>query len=261
MSDEVLTVRDDGAVRVLTINRPDRLNALNVAVFSRLESELAAAREDVGVRVLVIAGAGPRAFSAGADLDELADRSPIAAKLLLARGQQILSSLEAMPMPTIAAVDGYTLGGGFELAMACSFIVGSSAARLGLPEVGLGLIPGYGATQRLPRLIGRGAALKIMLSGDPIDADEAFRLGILAGPPLPPDTFDAAVMELATRLAARSPVAQRLILEAVGAQPGLEGGLAVETGLASLATTTVDGREGIAAFRAKRKPEFTGELA
>jgi enoyl-CoA hydratase len=260
MHEDVLAVRASGAVRVLTITRPERLNALNTAVFERLAEEAKAASEDVGVRVLVIAGSGPRAFSAGADLDELAGKSPIAAKMLLERGQRVLRELERIGKPVIAAVDGYALGGGLELALACSYIVASSAAKLGLPEVGLGLIPGYGGTQRLPRLIGRGAALRMMLSGDRIDAEEAFRLGILSEPPLAPEGFDAAVLERAERLAAKSPIAQRLILSAVDGSGELDGGLALETSFASLATVTGDGREGIAAFREKRKPSFTGEL-
>jgi enoyl-CoA hydratase len=257
---EVLAVRDQDAVRVLTLTRPERLNALNAQVFARLDAELVRAEQDTGVRVVAIFGEGDRAFSAGADLDELADRSPLGAKVLLERGQAVLQRLETLGKPVIAGVDGFALGGGLELALACSLVIGSTRAKLGLPEVGLGLIPGYGGTQRLPHLIGRGPALRMMLGGERIDADEAYRLGLLAEPPLPAEAFENAVLARAAQLARKSPVAQRLILAAVGPAGGTGEGLALETSYASLATATADGREGVAAFREKREPQFTGEL-
>ncbi len=261
MPDDPLKVEDKGAARKLTINRPDRLNALNSRIFDRLEEELFAARGESSVRVLVVAGAGEKSFSAGADLDELADKSPVGAKVLLERGQSVLDTLEDLGKPVIAAVDGYALGGGLELALSCSFILGSTRAKLGLPEVGLGLIPGYGGTQRLSRLVGRGAALRMMLSGERIGSEEAASIGLLAAPPLEAEGFDAAVMEQAMAIAEKSPVAQHLILSAVSAQGRIDTGLSYEASLAGLATTTEDGREGIAAFREKRKPRFTGRMA
>jgi enoyl-CoA hydratase len=251
----VLLVADAGRVRTLTINRPDRHNALNGEVFAALDEELdrAAAAADVGI--VVFAGAGSRSFSAGADLGELAGLGAVPAKRLLARGQGVFRKLEALPKPTVAAVGGNALGGGFELALSCTFILCSTSAKFGLPEVGLGLIPGYGGTQRLPAAIGRAAALKMMLSGAPIRAEEAYRLGLVAEAPLDPEELPVRVAELAATIAAGSSSAQQSILEA--ATRSLGAGLGLETNLAGLAISSAQGREGVAAFLEKRPADFS----
>jgi enoyl-CoA hydratase len=251
----VLLVADAGRVRTLTINRPDRHNALNGEVFAALDEQLGQVAADADVGAVVFAGAGSRSFSAGADLDELAGLGAMSAKRLLARGQEVFRKLEALPKPTVAAVGGNALGGGFELALSCSFILCSSTAKFGLPEVGLGLIPGYGGTQRLPVAIGRAAALKLMLSGAPIGADEAYRLGLVAEAPLDPAELSDRVAELAAKIAAGSSSAQQLILEAA-ARP-LGAGLGLETNLAGLAISSAQGREGVAAFLEKRPANFS----
>jgi enoyl-CoA hydratase len=255
--DHPLLAHDEGCARVLTLNRPDRLNALNADLLERLEEQAAAAAGDPAVRVVIVAAMGDRAFSAGADLDELAGASPADAKLALQRGQAVFRRLEQLGKPVIASVNGHALGGGFELALACTFIAASTSATFGLPEAKLGLMPGYGGTQRLPRLIGRPAALRMMLSGESIRAQEAFRLGVLTQPPVAPDELSTSVFDLARRLSAASPTAQRLILEACS-EPALDAALAHESVLAAFATTTEDAREGIDAFRAKRSPRFAG---
>ena len=252
-----MTVRDDGPVRHLTINRPEERNALNAGVFDALEAAL----DDVaagGVRVVVLAGAGGRAFSAGADLDELRGLDGIAARELLARGGRVIRRLETLGVPSIAAVRGWALGGGFELALACSLVVAGHKARFGLPEAGLGLMPGYGGTQRLTRQVGAKAALAVMLTGDHIGAARAWELGLLARPPVEDEQVEDAAAELAARLASRSPSALRLILEAVDTAGPQDAGLAHETALAALATSSADAVEGIAAFLDKRDPRVRG---
>jgi len=252
---DVLTVADEGEVRRLVLNRQGSLNALNTALFDALETEIARLREESSVRVVIVTGAGDRAFCAGADLDELADLDANAARDHLGRGQAIFRALEGCGVPVIAAVDGYALGGGFELALASTLIVASERARFGLPEASLGLIPGYGGTQRLPRAIGRGEALRVMLSGDRIDAAEAYRLGLLAAPPVPAGEALATADELARRIEERSPSAVRAILRLTDPLD-LDPGLARETVEAGLATASADAREGIAAFREKRPHSF-----
>ncbi len=189
--DRVLTVEQRGAVRYLTINRPGVLNALNADIFTALEEETRHIAFNPGIRAVVVSGAGDRAFSAGADLDELAELDPVDRRALLEWGQRTLRSLETLGTPTIAAVGGYALGGGFELALSCTLLVASESARFGLPEVGLGLIPGYGGTQRLSKAAGRQAALKMMLTGERIDAVRAHELGLLCQPP----TSDTDLLE------------------------------------------------------------------
>lgn len=254
----VLIAEQKGRVRRLTINRPKVLNALNAAVISALEAEVANAGADPGARVLVVTGAGERAFSAGADLDELTGLDPADRRGLLARGQRVFRALERLGIPSIAAVNGYALGGGFELALACSIIVGSERAGFGLPEAGLGLMPGYGGTQRLPRLIGKGPALRMMLSGERVDAAGAHALGILSGPPVPQEELMETVEALAQEISGKSPRAAALILEAVGSTDDLDAGLAHETTLAALAAASGDAAEGIRAFKEKRAPDFEG---
>ncbi len=256
--DQVLGVEQRGAARYLTLNRPEVLNALNASVFTALEEQLARISSDPGTRTVVITGAGDRAFSAGADLDELTGLDPVDRRALLERGQRIFRSLETLGIPVIAAVNGYALGGGFELALACTLIVAAESARFGLPEVGLGLIPGYGGTQRLPRAVGSRAALGMMLTGEQIDAARADELGILSQSPVPDDDLPEVVGSLADSISGKSPRAASLILKAVGYAVGLDASLAHETTLAALAASSGDADEGIAAFREKRTPRFEG---
>ncbi len=256
---DVLIPDQKGRVRYLTLNRPRVLNTLNADVFASLEAEIAYVKGDPGTRAVVLTGAGERAFSAGADLDELTGLDPVDVRELLGGGQRVFRALERLGKPTIAAVNGYALGCGFELALSCSLVVGAERARFGLPEAGLGLIPGYGGTQRLPRLIGRPAALKLMLTGGRIDAAEAHELGVLCGPPVPDEGLLDVAEDLAEEIASSSPRAVALILESVGSSDGLDGPLAHETTLAALAASSEDAAEGIAAFREKRKPDFGGK--
>ncbi len=254
-----LIVEQRRTVRHLTLNRPEVLNALNAGVFAALEEELARISSDTATRAVVITGAGDRAFSAGADLDELTGLDPVDRRALLERGQRVFRSLETLGTPVIAAVNGYALGGGFELALACTLIVAAESARFGLPEVGLGLIPGYGGTQRLPRAVGSRAALRIMLTGEQVDAARANELGVLSQPPVPDDELLGVVGSLADKVSEKSPRAASLILKAVGYTDGLDAGLAHETTLAALAAASGDAEEGIAAFREKQTPSF-GEV-
>ncbi len=251
-----LLVTDDGPVRWLRLNRPAAMNALNGEVLAALDAELDRLQGDREVRAVVVTGTGERAFSAGADLDELAGLSAGEAAAVLGRGQRVFRRIEQSDVPVIAAVNGYALGGGFELALACSFIVASDNARLGLPETNLGLIPGYGGTQRLPRLIGRQLALYVILTGKPLAAGRAYELGILAEPPVPPAELAARAAELAAGVAAKGPGAVRLVLEATAGDAGADSGFRYETALAALATSSPEAAEGVAAFREKRPAVF-----
>ena len=259
MPDENLTVERDGAVAVLTVTRPAVLNALNNDTVTALEaavSRLAAAGD---VRVVVLTGAGDKAFIAGADIGELAKLNPVTAEALAARGHELCRAMERMGKPVIAAINGYALGGGCELALACTLRVAADTAKLGQPEIGLGLLPGYGGTQRLPRLVGAGRALEMMLTGAPIDAQEAYRIG-LVNQVVPRAELMPRTLDLAQRIAAQAPVAVRCILAAVreGLGMTLADGCAHEAGLFGLAAATSDWREGTSAFLEKRPPRFTG---
>ena len=254
--EDVLTAEQGGQVRYRALNRPGVLDALNDPVFASLGTELAGVGPDRGTRVVVITGAGDRSFSSGADLEELMGLDPVDTRALLEQGQRVLRDLETLGTPVIAAVNGYALGGGFELALACSLVVAAERAQFGLPEVGLGLMPGYGGTQRLPRIVGPQAALRIMLTGQRINAARADELGILSQPPVEDGQLLEVVGDLAKEIATRSPRAASLILQSVSASSGLDAGLAHETTLAALAAASGDAAEGVAAFREKRAPNF-----
>ena len=259
MSDQYLELSGTDAVRVLTIARPAKLNALDAATIDALGVRLAALASDSALRVLVITGAGERAFVAGADISEFEGLTPDEATRLARRGQAVIGALEAMPVPTIAAINGYALGGGCELALACTFRVLADTAKIGLPETSLGLIPGFGGTQRLARAIGRQRALEMILTGRQIDAEEAVRVG-LALRHVPADRLMDEVMSLAAHLAGRAPLALRYAREAVaeGLDRPLADALALEARLFGLAAATADMREGVRAFLEKRQPAFTG---
>lgn len=259
MPNDNLTIERDGAVAVLTVTRPAVLNALNNQTIAELENAVSALTADDGVRVVVLTGAGDKAFIAGADIRELAVLNPVTAQALADRGHALCRSVERMGKPVIAAINGYALGGGCELAMACTLRLAAETAKLGQPEIGLGLLPGYGGTQRLPRLVGAGRALEIMLTGSPIDAQEAWRIG-LVNRVLPRDELLPRTMDLARKIAAQAPIAVRCILAAVREGMGmtLADGCAHEAGLFGLAAATSDWREGTSAFLEKRPARFSG---
>ena len=255
-----LLVDRDGAVARVTINRPAVLNAMSSQTLDELENTLTALGRDESVRVVVITGAGEKAFVAGADINELAQQSPTSGRAHAIRGQQVFDLIEQLGKPTIAAINGYALGGGCEMAMACTLRIAADTARLGQPEINLGLIPGYGGSQRLPRLIGAGPALEMLLTGQPITAQDAYRLG-LVNRVVPAADLGSEVRALANLLASKPPVAMRYIIEAVhrGLQMSSAEGLRFEAALFGLVASTDDMREGTRAFLEKRKPEFKGK--
>lgn len=259
MTHSPLLIEDRGAVRVVTIHRPERLNALDSATIAALHAAADAAAEDASVRVVVLTGAGPKAFVAGADIAEMSGLTPSEGRDFALRGQRMMRRLETLPKPVIAMVNGFALGGGLELAMCCHLRIASDNARVGQPEINLGLIPGFGGTQRLLRLAGRAATLELCLAGAPVDAARALQLGIV-NRVVPAAELEAATMALAAQLAAAAPLALRGILDCVntGGECGIEEGLAYEAAQFGLVFSTDDMREGTAAFLAKRKPEFHG---
>jgi enoyl-CoA hydratase len=256
---ENLLLERDGAVAILTINRPKVMNALNGPTMAELRHALEALRDDEAVRVLIVTGAGEKAFIAGADINELAVQSPVEGREHGLRGQLVLALIEQLGKPVIAAINGFALGGGCELAMACTIRIAADTARLGQPEINLGIIPGYAGTQRLARLVGRGRALELLLTGDMITAAEAHRLG-LVNRVVPAADLAAAARTLAQTLASKAPVAVRYILDAVnrGLDMPLAEAARFEATLFGLVSATDDMREGTSAFLEKRKAEFKG---
>ncbi|WP_225824026.1 enoyl-CoA hydratase/isomerase family protein [Streptomyces naphthomycinicus] len=253
-----LLVRRAGAVVTLTINRPDVYNALHTALLTALADAVGAAAADPATRAVVVTGSGHKAFSAGADLKEIAAMGADRAHQVIRAGQHAFRSIERAPVPVIAAVNGLALGGGFELALAATFPVLSTNASLGLPESGLGLIPGYGGTQRLPRAVGRRVAAHLMLTGARLDPDRAYHLGLTPLPPVAPEDLLATTAEIAERVAAQGPGAVRSILSAldIGQDASLQAGLAAETGMAALAIAGAESAEGIGAFLERRPASF-----
>jgi len=254
-----LLVDDRGAVRRITINRPEKLNALNRETIGELDIAFQQAKHDDAVRVIVLAGSGEKAFVAGADISELATSTPLQALELSRNGQRMMLGVERLRKPVIARIQGFALGGGMELAMSCHLRVASDKARLGQPEINLGVIPGFGGTQRLLRLAGRGAALELCLTGAQMDAARALALGVVTRV-VTADQLDAEVDALADQLAAAAPHALAGILDAVllGGECGIDSGLDYETQGFALCTATADMREGTKAFLERRKPAFTG---
>ncbi len=257
MGTEVLTRRDD-AVLEAVINRPDAMNALNRDVLAGLAAAVEEAESDPGVRALVLRGTGERAFCAGADLDELVGLTPEEGRRYLAAGQQLCREIERSHVPSIAVVQGFALGGGFELALSCSFVLAGEDARFGLPEVKLGLIPGYGGTQRLVRAVGKGPALRAMLTGDHLDAATAWQLGLLGEAPIPSGGLAERSAEVARQVAGVGPLSVAYVLEAVRGTHPDDRALDHEAALGGLAIGSGDAREGIAAFRERRAPRFGG---
>jgi enoyl-CoA hydratase len=252
-------VADGAAIRFVTINRPDKLNALNRQTLADLHAAFAAAGEEPAVRVVVLSGAGAKAFVAGADISELAAMSPVQARDFSRFGQQLMSRVEQLGKPVIARIGGFALGGGMELAMACHLRVASATARFGQPEINLGLLPGFGGTQRLLRLVGRTATLGLCLTGQQIDAARAHALGIVNHVSAP-ESLEADTLQMAEQLARSAPQALRGILDAVliGGDAPLPFGLDYETQAFAVCTSTEDMREGTRAFLERRKPEFRG---
>ena len=260
MSYTVLLFEIRDTVAFVTVNRPDKLNALNATVIAELGDAAARLRDDPQIRGAVLTGAGAKAFVAGADIAEIARQGPVDGKARAMEGQRVFRALERCGKPVIAAVNGFALGGGCELAMACHLRVASEAARFGQPEVKLGIGPGYGGTVRLPRLVGRGRALELLLTGAMIDAQEAWRIG-LVNRVVPADRLMAESEQLLRTILENGPLAIRACLEAVdnGLDTGLDEALLLEANLFGLLSGTADMREGTAAFAEKRKAAFRGE--
>lgn len=259
MHSELVSSRVENGVTWLTIERSEKLNALNAEIIGGLHAAFKIAAADPDTRVVVLTGAGDRAFAAGADIAELNAAAEHHLADYITRGLALMDCIENLGKPVIARINGFALGGGCELALACTLRVAASTARFGLPEVKLGLLPGYGGTQRLVRLVGRGRALLMMLTGDPVEAGQALEWG-LVNLVCAPEDLDAAVRGLATKLAVAAPLAMRGIIQAVNAGADLPQteAIAIETAEFLEVGATQDMREGTAAFLEKRKPRFTG---
>jgi enoyl-CoA hydratase len=245
-------------VATVTVNRQDKLNALNAETVGELEACFAELAQDPAARVVVLTGAGDKAFVAGADIAELADMTSTEAEKFAATGQAVMDRIENLGKPVIAAVNGFALGGGCELAMACTFRYASDKARLGLPETGLGLIPGFGGTQRLPRLVGKGRAMEMILLGNMIDAVDAMAIG-LVNKVYPAEEFADSVRIVAKAMAEKSALTLRVALKAVseGMEMTQAGGCRLEAALFGVCGASADAKEGCTAFLEKRKPEFS----
>jgi enoyl-CoA hydratase len=256
---ETLLLERRGRVALLTINRPDKLNALNIRTRAEGAAALEELRDDAEVRVVVVTGAGDKSFVAGADIGEFAGRTALTQRDVMT-GRSLFTAVDTFPKPVIAMINGFCLGGGCELAMSCDLRVASERARFGQPEINLGIIPGGGGTQRLARLVGESKAMELILTGEMIDAQTALALG-LVNRVVPHEELEAKTMELANLVAAKSPVALRMAKEAVktAARSTLDEGLRREIDLFALCFSSRDKDEGVNAFLEKRRPEFTGE--
>jgi len=260
MAYENLLYEKRDRIGFITFNRPKVLNALNRKTMEELREILIAVREDDDVRVLILTGAGEKSFVAGADIGELAVQTPVSGKETAAFGQGVLSLLETLGKPSIAAVNGFALGGGCEVALACSMRLASKAAKLGQPEVKLGIIPGYGGSQRLARLCGKGFAYELCLTGEMISAEEALRIGLVNHVYEPADLLPAAET-LAKKIIANAPLSVKFTMEAIerGTEMPLAEGQYVESALFGLSAATEDMREGTRAFLEKRPAQFRGK--
>lgn len=259
MSNSLIHFEQQGPAALITINRPDKLNALNRVVIHELNQALAQAEDNREVRAIIVTGAGDKAFVAGADIAEFAGFTPEEGRRLAAEGQErLFNFIENLPKPVIAAVNGYALGGGLELALACHIRLGATTAQVGLPEVSLGVIPGYGGTQRLARIAGPGAAFELITTASRITAERALALGIF-NHIFPPEELLSQALGMAQRIAANSPAAIAAALEAIraGYEP-LKQGFNREIEAFGLCFATEDFKEGTSAFLEKRKPQFTG---
>jgi enoyl-CoA hydratase len=259
MAFDNLLIDRDGAIVVVTVHRPSVLNALNSRTIDELRRAMLDCRSDEGVRVVILTGSGEKAFVAGADIKELAVQTPTGGREHALMGQHVLDVIENLGKPVIAAINGFALGGGCELAMACTLRVAADSAKLGQPEIGLGLMPGYAGTQRLSRLIGKGRAMELCLTGAAITADEALRIG-LVNRVVPAADLMAETRKLADHLSRGAPIATRYIINAVnrGVEMPFADACQYEATLFGLVASTEDMREGTRAFLEKRKPEFKG---
>jgi len=259
MAFDNLLLERDGAVAIVTINRPKVLNALNAPTLDELQRVVLDLKDDDSVRVVILTGAGEKSFVAGADINELAVQTPTSGRQHALTGQRVFDAIENMGKPVVAAINGYALGGGCELAMACTLRLAADTAKLGQPEINLGIIPGYAGTQRLSRLVGKGKAMELILSGAPIGASEAERIG-LVNRVVPAAELMKEARTLAEQLAKSAPIAMRYIIDAIN--KGLEMPFAeasvFEATLFGLVAATDDMREGTRAFLEKRQPEFKG---
>ncbi|HVT43740.1 MAG TPA: enoyl-CoA hydratase-related protein [Thermoanaerobaculia bacterium] len=257
---ENVRVENHDGILVVTIDRPKVLNALNAQTVEEIHRVFDEARSDESVRAVIVTGGGEKAFVAGADINELAQKTPISGKETSERGQFILSQIERFPRPVIAAINGYALGGGCELALACHIRIAAENAQIGLPEVTLGIIPGYGGTQRMARLLGKSKALELICTGERISATEAEKIG-LVNRVVAADQLMAAAEEMARKIMSRSPVAVRAAIEAVnrGGEMPFEEGQFLEATLFGLLCASEDMKEGMSAFIEKRQANFPGK--
>jgi enoyl-CoA hydratase len=256
--ENVKTNLRDGLL-IVTIDRPKVLNALNAQTVEEIYEAFEAARDDESVKAVIVTGAGEKAFVAGADINELAQKTPVTGKETSERGQAVLSFIERFPKPVIAAINGFALGGGCELALACHVRIASEKAQIGLPEVTLGIIPGYGGTQRMARLLGKGKALELICTGDRISAAEAERIG-LVNKVVPADQLMSLAEQMARTMMSRGPLAVRAAIEAVvrGSEMPFEEGQFLEAVLFGLLCASEDTKEGMKAFLEKRAANFKG---
>jgi enoyl-CoA hydratase len=259
MPDSPIVVSDQGAIRRITVNRPEKLNALNATTLDALMQAFEQAANDPAVRVVVLTGAGQKAFVAGADIAEMANLRPTEGRDFSLHGQRLMRRIETLPKPVIGMINGFALGGGLELAMACHLRIAADTAKIGQPEINLGLIPGFGGSQRLLRLAGRAAALELCLLGAPITAERALQLGVV-NKVVSATELEAETRKLAEQLASAAPLALRGTLDIinVGGECGIEEGLQYESAQFGLMFATDDMREGTRAFLERRKPDFSG---
>lgn len=260
MAYENLLLEREDRIAILTINRPKTLNALNNDTLLEIKSAVLEVKEDSGIDILIITGAGEKAFVAGADISFMQNLSALEGRAFSALGQEAFRMIEALEKPVIAAVNGFALGGGCELAMCCDFRIASTKAKFGQPEVGLGITPGFGGTQRLPRLVGTGMAKQMLYTADAIDATEALRIGLVNSVVEPEELMDS-VKKIAKRILNKGQVAVRLSKVAAneGMQTDINRGMTIEADVFGLCFATTDQKEGMTAFVEKRKPQFTGK--
>jgi enoyl-CoA hydratase len=254
-----LIIADWGYAQLITIHRPEALNALNLEVFRELKEHLIFISDQPQVRCLLITGSGEKAFVAGADISEFKSITPGGAKSFLTPGNSVMDMIEKYHIPVIALVNGFALGGGCELALACHIRIASEKARFGMPEINLGILPGYGGTQRLPRVVGKAKALEMILTGEMINAQEALSIGLVSHV-VPDGTILEKGKELATKLSSKAPLSIQAIIKAIHASlPDHADGISVEGDLFTALADTSDFKEGTNAFLEKRKPVFTGK--
>ena len=260
MNFENILFEKKGAIAYVTVNRPKVRNALNMATMEELRSAFHDLKNDGGVRVVILTGSGDKAFIAGADISELAKHDPVGAKEYTHRGQSVLNLIENLGKPVIACINGFALGGGCEIAMACTMRLASDNAKLGQPEVMLGIMPGYGGTQRLPRLVGKGLAMQLLLTGEQISAQEAHRIGLVNEVTAPAELIPRAEA-IAQKIIANAPLAVQYAMEAVnkGMEMPLAEALYLEATLFAVCCATEDKKEGTTAFLEKRQAQFKGK--